>query len=73
MVVPKHRQSAVARNRLKRRLREIGRTRVLPRLDGSGLHVDVLVRARPEAYGARFGVLREELERIVEGLCSSGG
>lgn len=70
-MVPKHRQTAVARNRLKRRLREIGRTRVLPELDRAGLTVDLLVRARPEAYGAAFEDLRGELDRLVEEVCSS--
>lgn len=72
MVVPKHRRTAVARNRLKRRLREIGRTLVLPVLDEAGLPLDVMVRARPEAYRATFAELRGELEHIVEGVCSSG-
>lgn len=71
LVVPKHRQTAVARNRLKRRLREIGRTTVLPALDRAGLTVDLLVRARPEAYGAAFEELRGELDRVVEEVCSS--
>lgn len=70
-MVPKHRQTAVARNRLKRRLREIGRTTVLPALDRAGLTVDLLVRARPEAYGAAFEELRGELDRVVEEVCSS--
>lgn len=71
LVVPKHRRNAVQRNRLKRRLREIGRTAILPVLDRSGLSLDIMIRARPEAYAASFAELREELERIVEGLCSS--
>jgi ribonuclease P protein component len=70
LVVPKHRQTAVARNRLKRRLREIGRTRMLPALEAGGLALDLLVRARPEAYSAAFDELREELDRVVEELCS---
>lgn len=70
-MVPKHRQTAVARNRLKRRLREIGRTLMLPVLDAAGLRVDLLVRARPESYAAGFDDLRGELERVVEEVCSS--
>jgi ribonuclease P protein component len=58
-IVPKHKQSGVARNRLKRRLREVARTRLLPVLPSA----DVVVRARPEAYGATFDELRHELER----------
>jgi ribonuclease P protein component len=72
VVVPKHRRTAVERNRLKRRLREIGRTLVLPVLDEAGLPLDVMVRARPEAYRAKFAELSGELEHIVEGVCSSG-
>ena len=30
LIVPRHRQTAVARNRLKRRLRELTRLRLLP-------------------------------------------
>jgi len=70
MIVPKHRHSIVERNRVKRRLREIGRTRVLPRLKEQGMALDVLVRARREAYGVGFRTLRDELQLITEELCS---
>lgn len=56
----------MARNRVKRRLREILRRDVLPRLEAGGLLVDVLVRARREAYGAPFSELRQELEQWTE-------
>lgn len=72
VVVPKHKHEIVERNLVKRRLREIGRAEVLPRLDGAGRALDVMVRARPEAYGAPFGALREELVEMAEGLCSGG-
>lgn len=62
----------VERNRLKRRLREILRQQVLPRLDEAGLAVDVLVRARREAYGATFAALEEELVTWAEKRCSRG-
>ncbi|HET7322265.1 MAG TPA: ribonuclease P protein component [Longimicrobiaceae bacterium] len=71
VVVPKHRHEIVERNRLKRRLREVGRTEVLPRLHAANAPLDVMVRARPEAYHASFADLREELQRLVEELCSS--
>ena len=58
-IVPKHRQTSVARNRLKRRLREIVRRRLLPTLPP----IDLVVRARPEAYGATYDVLEGELAR----------
>ncbi|MBI4544708.1 MAG: ribonuclease P protein component [Gemmatimonadetes bacterium] len=61
VVVPRHRHSAVQRNRLKRRIREILRQVLLPSLRDAGLRQDVLVRARAEAYGAPFAELRTEL------------
>lgn len=73
LVVPRHRQKVVRRNLLKRRLREIGRTELLPRLAAAGLPLDVMVRARPEAYGASFAELRQELLELTEALCSSAG
>jgi ribonuclease P protein component len=69
LVVPKHRRSGVARNLVKRRLREILRLEVLPRLNDAGLALDVLVRARREAYDAGFGVLRDELVAWAERRC----
>ncbi len=58
-IVPKHKQTSVARNRLKRRLREIVRRRLLPTLPP----IDLVVRARPEAYGAMYAALETELGR----------
>lgn len=70
LIVPKHGHGIVERNLVKRRLREIGRREVLPRLEEAGREVDVLVRARREAYGAPFGRLQEDLKEVVEDLCS---
>ncbi|MCK5651171.1 MAG: ribonuclease P protein component [Gemmatimonadetes bacterium] len=70
LIVPKHRRTAVARNRLKRRLREMGRREVLPRLAAADLPLDVLIRARREAYAATYQKLRIELVRVTEELCS---
>ena len=70
LIVPKHRHSIVERNRVKRRLREIGRTRVLPRLREMGMTLDVLVRARREAYLVGFRTLKNELQSVTEDLCS---
>ncbi len=64
--MPRYRQTVVRRNLVKRRLREILRREVLPRLEDAGLVLDVLVRARREAYDARFADLREELERWTD-------
>lgn len=51
----------MARNRLKRRLRELSRTRLVP----SDIAADVVIRIRPDAYRARFESLATDVERIV--------
>lgn len=66
LVVPRHKRSAVRRNQLKRRLREIARTALLPRLELAGARVDVLIRARREAYDAPFAALESELMEWTE-------
>ncbi|HEX7117260.1 MAG TPA: ribonuclease P protein component [Longimicrobiales bacterium] len=66
VVVPRYKRPVVERNLVKRRLREILRRFVLPRLSATGRNVDVLVRARREAYGAAFGELKAELEQWLE-------
>jgi ribonuclease P protein component len=66
VVVPRHGQTAVNRNRLKRRLREALRRELVPRLDRAGVARDVLVRARREAYDARYGQLVGQLEEWAE-------
>ena len=65
-MVPKHRRNSVERNRLKRRLREVLRLEVLPRLRERAVAVDVLVRARREAYDATFAQLHDELTDLVD-------
>lgn len=72
VVVPKHRHRIVERNQVKRRLREIGRTLLLPALRDAGMPLDVLVRARAEAYAAPFAELRDELGEWVGTACSPG-
>jgi ribonuclease P protein component len=57
LIVPKFQSSAVARNRLRRRLRELWRRELM----GAMPSWDVLIRARREAYQAGFASLREEL------------
>jgi ribonuclease P protein component len=57
LIVPKFQSSAVARNRLRRRLREIWRRDIVRGLAS----VDVVIRARREAYGATFPALSSEL------------
>lgn len=62
VVVPKYRHNIVDRNRTKRRLRELARMRILP---ATG-RIDVLLRAKPEAYGASFSQLAVEVDVIAK-------
>jgi ribonuclease P protein component len=71
IVVPRHQHSAVDRNRLKRRLREIVRIELLPSLRTRS-PVDVAIRARQEAYGAPPERLRDDVHSIQAGLTSCG-
>jgi ribonuclease P protein component len=64
LIVPRHQSSAVARNRLRRRLREIMRRDVLRILPA----IDLVIRAKRSAYTASFAVLRAELTAVVETL-----
>lgn len=57
LIVPRFQSTAVARNRLRRRLSEIWRRDIQARQGPR----DVLIRARKEAYGATFAELRAEL------------
>jgi len=61
LIVPRFKHSAVARNRVKRRLRELVRLQMLP----SGLATDVVLRIRPEAYTAPFDKLSADVERAM--------
>ncbi len=62
VIVPKHRHNIVERNRVKRRLRELVRIKLLPGLEG----IDVLIRAKPEAYDASFDQLAGDIGSIGE-------
>ena len=66
VVVPRYGRTAVERNRLRRRLRELVRLHLLetPELRGGAL----VVRARAGAYGLGFADLRAELLQLVEHL-----
>ena len=57
LIVPRFQSSAVARNRVRRRLREVWRREV----QGRQPAWDLVVRARPSAYQATFAELRGEL------------
>jgi ribonuclease P protein component len=63
LIVPKHQSTAVARNRLRRRLREIWRRELQPTQPAW----DLLIRARREAYQVSFANLRAELLAWREG------
>ncbi len=72
LVVPRHGRTIVERNRLKRRLREGVRLELLPRCWERGVALDILIRARAQAYEADFASLAGELRRLAERLCSHG-
>ena len=61
VVVPKYKRNIVDRNRTKRRLRELVRLKLLPALG----RVDILVRAKPEAYSSSFEQLAIEVDAVA--------
>jgi ribonuclease P protein component len=63
IVVPRHQHSAVDRNRLKRRLRDIVRIELLPSLRAQP-PLDVAIRTRHEAYDAPLDALRNDVRTI---------
>lgn len=70
LVVPKHGHKIVARNRLKRRMREAVRLVLLPSCTEGEAALDILIRARPEAYGLEYGLLKAEIGELATQLCS---
>jgi ribonuclease P protein component len=64
VIVPRHGHTAVDRNKLKRRLREIVRVDLLPHLPA----VDLVIRARPTAYDQPFDPHATELADVRTGL-----
>jgi ribonuclease P protein component len=67
LLVARYRHTAVARNQLKRRLRELTRLQLL----SAGLPVNVVIRTRPEAYEASFDQLRVDIARTLTQLARS--
>jgi ribonuclease P protein component len=57
LIVPKFQSTAVARNRLRRRLREVWRRELQPHQPAC----DLVIRARREAYAAAFEELQRDL------------
>jgi ribonuclease P protein component len=64
IVVGKFGFSAVARNQLKRRLRELVRLYMLPALPP----MDLLVRARRDTYAATYAMLHDEVSAVIARL-----
>jgi ribonuclease P protein component len=67
LVVPNYNHSAVARNRLKRQLRELVRLRLLPTMR-ERQPVDVAIRARPNAYSAPRDALLADISTACKAL-----
>jgi ribonuclease P protein component len=61
VVVPKYGRKIVDRNRTKRRLRELARLRLLPLIG----KVDLLLRAKPQAYHSSFEQLTTQVNAIA--------
>lgn len=64
VIVGKHGHTIVERNRLRRRLRELMRTRILPDIPV----LDLVIRSFSSAYDATFNELRAEIESIRSNL-----
>lgn len=67
LIVPKFQSTAVARNRLRRRLLEVWRRSVMSRQGPR----DLLIRARREAYKASFAELQTEVLRFADNVFGS--
>ena len=65
LIVPRFQATAVARNRLRRRLKELWRREV----QAVQPAFDLLVRARREAYSAPYDALRAELQGWRDATC----
>jgi ribonuclease P protein component len=69
VIVPRYGHTAVDRNRVKRRLRDLVRTELLPALAA----LDVVIRAAPGAYAASFDTLRSAVKKVAPQLPQSAG
>ena len=68
IIVPKFSHSAVGRNLVKRRLRELVRHDVLH----SGVAGKLVIRARHSAYDATFDMLSKDVHTLVQQLGGAG-
>ncbi|MEO5816631.1 MAG: ribonuclease P protein component [Gemmatimonadaceae bacterium] len=64
LIVPRFKHSAVLRNQLKRRLRELARIQLVP----MKISMDIVMRIRPDAYEATFAALTKDVEHVLEQL-----
>jgi len=68
VIVPRYGHTAVDRNKVKRRLRDLVRTELLPSLAASLLALDVVIRAAPSAYAASYDTLRTAVKKAAPQL-----
>ena len=66
-IVPRYKHTAVDRNRLKRRLRELVRRRLLAELAELPA-VDLVIRAKPCAYDCSFVSLAAQVETLRDAV-----
>jgi len=66
LIVPRYGHSAVARNLLKRRLREVIRREILPRVERPPLGMDIIIRAKRAAYEAGYAELCSGLSELAD-------
>jgi ribonuclease P protein component len=66
-IVPRYKHTAVDRNRLKRRLRELVRRRLLAELAELPA-VDLVIRAKPCAYDCSFVSLAAQIETLRDAV-----
>ncbi len=66
IVVPRFDKTAVSRNRVKRRLRELVRRELLPGLAAQ----DVEVRATPSSYRVTFEAMRAAMRQVAQRLAA---
>jgi ribonuclease P protein component len=72
VIVPRYGHTAVERNVVKRRLRDLARRELLPALSAAsalpGAALDVVIRATPGAYAASHATLRAALQKVAPQL-----